>query len=206
MHKQPIEQKTKRVLEIIAKEPFSKNFYLAGGTALAILLEHRESIDLDWFKTESFSHENIKKQLKHASNFEITKEDAGTLHCLINGVKTSFLLYPYKNLFPLIDFESIKMADERDIATMKVDAISSRGSKKDFVDLYFLLEKYSLDEILKFFSEKYHDIKYNRVHILKSLTYFESAEKEPMPNMIKKVEWEEIKKVITEKTRSFLTK
>ncbi len=98
------------------------------------------------------------------------------------------------------------MADERDIATMKVDAISSRGSKKDLVDLYFLLEKYSLDEILKFFSEKYHDIKYNRVHILKSLTYFESAEKEPMPNMIKEVEWEEIKKVITEKTRSFLIK
>ncbi len=60
MHRQPIEQKTKRVLEIIAKESFSKNFYLTGDTALAILLEHIESIDLAWFKTESFSHENIK--------------------------------------------------------------------------------------------------------------------------------------------------
>ena len=206
MHKQPIEQKTKQVLEKIARQNFFKKFYLAGGTALAILFEHRQSIDLDWFSNKIFSNQDIKEQLKNIGNFEITKEDTNTLHCLIDEVKTSFFLYPYENIYPLKNFEGIKLADERDISAMKIDAISSRGSKKDFIDLYFLMEKYDLEDILNFFSRKYHDIKYNKVHILKSLTYFETAEKEPMPKMIEDIKWEDIKKDISKKVHIFLKK
>ncbi|MEK7161153.1 MAG: nucleotidyl transferase AbiEii/AbiGii toxin family protein, partial [Patescibacteria group bacterium] len=103
-----------------------------------------------------------------------------------------------------IDFENAKLADERDIAAMKIDAVSSRGSKKDFVDLYFLLEKYSLPELIDFFEKKYSNIKFNKLHILKSLTYFEDAEKEPMPEMLKQANWDSIKKKITLETNKFL--
>jgi len=121
---------------------------MAGGTALAIQLGHRESID---------------------------------------GVKLSFFYYEYRLLFPLIDFENINLADARDISAMKIDAISSRGSKKDFIDIYFLMKKYGLPDIIDFFMEKYSEVKYNKLHILKSLNYFEDAEKEPELRMIKKL-------------------
>jgi len=93
-------------------------------------------------------------------------------------------------------FGGIKIADEKDIACMKIDAISSRGSKKDFIDLYFLLEKYSLPELISFFEKKYSAIEFNKLHILKSLTYFKDAEDEPMPIMIKNTNWADVKKKI----------
>ena len=97
-----------------------------------------------------------------------------------------------------VKFEGIKLADEWDIACMKIDAISSRGSKKDFIDLYFLLEKYNLLELLAFFERKYSDIKFNKMHIFKSLIYFDDAEDEPMSIMIKEVKWKEVKNKIIE--------
>jgi hypothetical protein len=99
-------------------------------------------------------------------------------------------------LFPTIAFEGIQLADERDIAAMKLDAVSSRGSKKDFIDIYFLLKKYSLAELFDIFEKKYAAIKFNKLHILKSLSYFENAEQEPMPVMLESVPWEEVKKKI----------
>ena len=93
--------------------------------------------------------------------------------------------------------EKIGSADERDIAAMKIDAISSRGSKKDFFDIYFLLKKYSLQELIDFFEKKYSGIQYNKLHILKSLVFFEDAETEPVPVMLQDANWEEVKKGIS---------
>jgi len=119
-------------------------------------------------------------------------------------VKLSFLGYPYKIIFPLLEWQGIKLADPRDIACMKLTAISSRGSKKDFIDLYFMLQNYPLEELLKIFNKKYQRIKYNRIHILKSLTYFTDGENEPMPVMLENVSWKKIKdyfkKTVTELT------
>jgi hypothetical protein len=108
-------------------------------------------------------------------------------------------------LFPLIKFGGIKLADERDIAAMKIDAISSRGNKKDFIDLFFLLEKYSLTELIDFFEKKYKDIEYNKLHIFKSLVYFNDAESEPMPIMIKKAEWETVKEKIKAEVKKMVS-
>ena len=88
------------------------------------------------------------------------------------------------------------LADERDIAAMKILAISDRGSKKDFVDLFVLLKTYSLDNILEFFNEKYKDYNYNMLHILKSLIYFFDADLDPEPIYINPINWVEIKKFI----------
>ena len=106
-----------------------------------------------------------------------------------------------QNVYPLIPFVGIMLADERDIAAMKVDAISTRGSKKDFIDLYFLLKKYSLQEIIGFFETRFRHLAYNRLHILKSLSYFEDAERDPMSMMLQHVPWEEMKRTIADEAK-----
>jgi hypothetical protein len=166
---------------------------LAGGTALAIQMGHRESIDLDWFSEGAFEIGKIKGQLSELGKLRVEAEEVGTLHASLDQVRVTFLNYPYSLLFPLIEFEGGLLADERDIAAMKLDAIASRGSKKDFIDLCFLLRKYSLEELLIFFKKKYQEVDYNQLHLLKSLSYFEDAEQDPMPKMLQVINWEEVK-------------
>lgn len=199
MHPETIDAQTKRVLDKIKQTEIAKNFYLAGGTALAIQCGHRKSIDLDLFSREKFSTVELKEKLPKIGNVVIVGEEYGTLHCTIDGVKVSFLQYEYDLLFPLIKFEGVLLADERDIAAMKIDAASSRGSKKDFVDIYELLKKYSLADLISFFEKKYSKIQYNKLHILKSLVFFNDAEEEPMPIMSNNIFWDDIKtKIIKE--------
>jgi len=191
-------------LEKISGSKLAREFYLAGGTGLALLLGHRESIDLDWFASEEFSNQKIKEQLSQLGEFTLSAEEEGTVHGVLDGVRVSFLHYPYFPLFPPAEFEGVQIADERDIAAMKIDAISSRGSKKDFIDLYFLLKKYPLAELLDFFERKYSHIKFNKLHLLKSISYFNDAEEDPMPIMLMPAEWKEMKKELFQSAKDFL--
>lgn len=204
MHQKTINKQTKRVFDKIATTPLRNQFYLAGGTALAIELGHRKSIDLDWFSKKDFSNSEIKEILSALGDFVLNSEAEGTIHGTLDKVRVSFLKYKYELLFPLISFGKIQLADERDIASMKIDAVSSRGSKKDFIDIYFLLQKYSLSKLIGFFEKKYSGVKYNRLHILKSMTYFSDADDEPMPRMIEPLKWEKVKKDISKKIHIFL--
>ena len=97
------------------------------------------------------------------------------------------------------------LADERDIAAMKLDAVSSRGSKKDFIDIYELLKKYTLAELIDFFEKKYAGIRYNMLHILKSLIYFDDADGEPPPVMLRDADWDNIKQSIRQSVAAFST-
>lgn len=171
---------------------------------MAVELGHRKSIDFDWFSKEDFSNSEIKEILSGLGVFVLSGESDGTIHGILDEVKVSFLRYRYNLLFPLVSFENVHLADERDIAGMKIDAISSRGSKKDFIDLFFLLKKYSLAELIEFFEKKYSEIKYNRLHILKSLAYFADAENDPMPIMVEPLEWEKVKELIAQEARALL--
>lgn len=183
-------------MEKIAKSQIAKTFYLAGGTGLALQLGHRESLDLDWFSRNPLSNSDLKKELANLGKFTLDNESKGTINGLLDEIRVSFFYYDYDQLFPFISFGGINLADERDIAAMKIDAISSRGSKKDFIDIYFLLGKYKLEELIEFFEKKYAGIKYNKLHILKSLVYFDDAEDEPTLTMLKQIEWKEVKKKI----------
>lgn len=202
MHEEILGQKTKLILGKIVDTEIIKDFYLAGGTALALQFGHRKSIDLDWFSRKPFLVKKLKKELKKLGKLEIDLEEKDTLNCKLDGVRLSFFEYPYKILFPFIKHEKIKIADFRDIACMKLDAISSRGSKKDFIDLYFLLKLLPLEKLLELFSKKYRGISYNKLHLLKSLVYFEEAEKEPIPKMIKEVTWKNVKEDILKKVKN----
>src|SRR3990167_7639541 len=127
MYKQTLGGNTERVLEKIAMSGVAEQFYLAGGTALALELGHRKSEDLDWFSAKPFSNDRIKKELSDLGEFELTSEEYGTIHGVLDEVKVSFLEYGYGMLYPFVDFENTNLADERDIAAMKIDAVSSRG-------------------------------------------------------------------------------
>lgn len=204
MYRETLAPETRRVLEKISRQPFIRDFYLVGGTALALHIGHRESIDLDFFSADDFSLEKLKKDVSALGEYRLTNEEDGTLDGMLDDVKLTFIRYGYPLLFPLVDFDGIRLADERDIACMKIDAISSRGSKKDFVDIYFLLERHSLSELLSFFAQKYSHIEYNKLHLLKSLAYFDDAEEDMMPKMLKGASWDTVKGKILEETQKLV--
>lgn len=204
MHPETINKEAKRVLEKIAASGIAKNFYLAGGTALAIQLGHRKSVDLDWFSANNFSNGELKGKLSLLGKFTLTSEEPGTINGILDGVKISFFHYRYAPLYPFISFNGVNLADRRDIAAMKIDAISSRGSKKDFIDLHFLLKERALKELLGFFERKYGDIDFNKLHILKSLVFFDDAEAEPMPVMLEKVDWNDVKKKLEKEIKKII--
>jgi len=194
MHKEILDKKTEHVFEKINKSEICNNFYLAGGTALALQFGHRKSIDLDWFSKDDFNTAELKEKLEESGELSLESEERNTLNIILDGVKVSFLGYRYSLLFPLLGWEGIKIADWRDIACMKLDAVSSRGSKKDFIDLYFILKQIPVSDLLEFFNKKYKGIEYNRMHIFKSLNYFKDADEEPMPIMIESIKWQDVKK------------
>ncbi len=205
MHQESLTKNTKRVLEALNKVSFIKRFYLAGGTALALYLGHRFSVDLDWF-AENFSYTpNFRKKLSKAGNLSIDSESEKTLNGSLNGVKISFFEYPYPLIAPKTQYKNnIYLASKLDIAVMKLDAIASRGTYKDFFDIYFLLQEYDLETLLGFLKEKFTGIEYNEAHLVKSLTYFKDAKESQMPEMIKKASWEKVKENLTTTVKRYV--
>lgn len=203
MHKETLYAKTEQVLERIEKNSIFDNFYLAGGTALALQLGHRKSIDLDWFTKEFPKHEQIKQTFSELGPIVI-HESPGTIDLVIQDVKISFLEYKYPLLESLVEFEKIKMASVIDIACMKISAISSRGSKKDFVDLFEVMKKYPLSNILQAFHDKFVDVSYQDTHILKSLVFFDDANEDPDPDFLNDTSWDEVKRGIETEVKTLL--
>ena len=109
----------------------------------------------------------------------------------VNGIKVDMVNYPYPWLDLPIEEDGVRLASLRDIAAMKVSAIVNRGTKKDFIDLYTLLQFFKLDDILDIYSRKYSDG--SLFIVLKSLTYFDDAETDPMPNVLNDTTWETVK-------------
>jgi len=195
MYEESLTQSTKRLLDALNRAGFVKDFYLAGGSALALYLGHRFSVDLDWF-AENFSFTpDFRKKLVKVGTLSIDSESPNTLNGALDGVKISFFEYSYPLIAPKTEYKTnVYLAGKPDIAAMKLEAVASRGTYKDFIDIYFLLKEYRLGELLNFVREKFADIDYNETHLLKSLTYFEDAKKSGMPEMIKRVSWDEVKK------------
>jgi predicted nucleotidyltransferase component of viral defense system len=187
----------------VEKPEFLKSFYLSGGTALALQIGHRESEDLDFFSATNFEPEQLEVSLANFGELQETVLSENTLNTYLDSVKLQFLGYSYRLIEPLVDWGRLKLSSVVDIAATKLQTVSMRGNKKDFVDLFFLLERYSLGELFEFVNRKYSEANYNPVHILKSLTYFEDANNQPMPRMHKKVEWETVKREIVERVKRF---
>lgn len=186
---------------------FKDNFYLAGGTALALQLGHRDSIDFDFFTQESFSTGELFEKLNTIfSGHKIEKTQGGkdTLSVLIDGnVKMSFFTYPYALVRSLINTEYFKIASVEDIGLMKLSAITSRSVMKDYVDLYFIFQKMALSELMDATKEKFPSSDQNL--ILKSLVYFDDIIDEPIIYKHgSQTDPEVIKNSIREKVKEYL--
>lgn len=194
MSRQILSQETKNNLEKIIEAGIIKDFYLAGGTAVALHLMHRLSIDLDFFTKEDFDRTSLVQKIITIGKFSIEKEAENSLIGVFNNTRITFIKYSYPLLFNLRTMEGMSVADPRDIGCMKITAISARGMKKDFIDLFFICrEVIQLKDLLILFKKKYRSVDYNLIHILKSLIYFEDSDYEPMPNMIIPISWQEVK-------------
>lgn len=196
-------ENTARVLNKFKKTSFIKNFYLSGGTALALQIGHRESEDLDFFSKKDFNLALLQEELAKIGNLESVQLDKGTLNCFIDKAQIQFLHYPYKLLEKEIKWQGVFVSSVLDIALTKLLTISSRGSKKDFIDLHFLLKTYTLPILFQKMKEKYSPIDYNEMHILKSLIYFHDADRQPSPRMHKEISWENVKQELGQKVKNF---
>jgi len=173
-------------------------FYLAGGTGLALQLGHRRSEDFDWFRAADFQPEVLASKLRSSGvEFQEKNIAAGTLHGTVSSVATTFLHYDYPQLVPTVPWHEvgIVIAGFEDIACMKLAAVSQRGSRRDFVDLYAIgTRDISLQNMLDSYQRKYLTREIG--HVLAALSYFEDAEREPMPEMLWKASWEEMRATI----------
>jgi predicted nucleotidyltransferase component of viral defense system len=196
MHEKVLSKNSLELLKEFESDPSSlfENWILAGGTGLALQLGHRISDDFDFFRNDLPNARELHEILKHYGRYETLQEASHTLTVLLRGTKLSFFKANSPFIFKGITYRSFRIADIREIALMKFLAICNRGSRKDFIDLYTILRgDITLQEYFKLLPEKYDASRINTYNILKSLTYFEDAEKEPMPRMLVPFSWKECK-------------
>jgi len=174
---------------------------LAGGTALALQIGHRKSIDLDFFGEIEFEQLAINELFRDFHSVEVLQKTKNINIYELNEVKVDFVNYSYPWLQKQLTIDGIVLAHKEDIAAMKIAAITGRGSKKDFIDLFFLLKIYSLQQILDFYTKKYFDA--SIFLALKSISYFDDADQEESPEMIAPINWETIKLKIKEEVRKY---
>lgn len=199
-------RQTQKTVELLGKANALANFYLSGGTACALHLGHRLSEDLDFFTQETFDTKKLRDMLLDLGQLAPLSEDTNSLHCIFNKTRLSFLRYRYPLLEVCSSYKGISISSLIDVLCTKLDTISSRGSKKDFIDVYCAVTKgrYALSEIISAFQKKYKDVDYSLLHIMKGLVYFEDAEEEEMPVMKEKVEWIKVKSFFIEKAKKAL--
>ena len=175
---------------------------LAGGTGLALHLGHRYSEDLDLFGAGPFDPQRLAQGLSDLGKVRVQDRSPDTLHVELEGLRISYLRAERPLLFEGIPYRGMSVADPRDIAVMKVIAIGGRGSRKDFIDLYFFLRTGgTLDGVFTLIERRFRGLDYNEYHLLKNLVFFQDAEVEPMPKMIRPVDWEVIKDSLVAQVR-----
>jgi hypothetical protein len=198
LQRDAIRPDTLDTLKVIQSQSELSGTRLVGGTALALQLGHRLSIDIDLFgiwDRELDLHEVLER-----CGSVIAEHRTQNIHVFnVNEIKVDVVYYEYEWLSSPVEVEGVRMALVNDIAPMKLEAINSRGSKKDFIDMAFLLEKFSLNEILEWYKAKYPNG--SEYLVLRSLVYFDDAEDDPMPLMLKPMDWESAKERIRDAVR-----
>ncbi|MBI2591388.1 MAG: nucleotidyl transferase AbiEii/AbiGii toxin family protein [Candidatus Brennerbacteria bacterium] len=197
-HYDILPRKTKKALDFLSSETWlgKSKWYLAGGTALALRVGHRRSVDLDFFtELKNFNTKELLERYSNNPNWKETFSRKNTIYGEFFGAKASFIAYPFfiPKQKPAI-YGTIRVLNPIDIGVMKITAISQRGRKRDFFDLYWCANNIeSLENIIKRLKAQYPAIAHNYHHILKSLVYFEDAESDPEPEIYFDADWKKIK-------------
>ena len=199
MHYEILDEERQKVLPLLKR--WKEKYYLAGGTSLALQIGHRDSIDFDFFTKDDIDTQNLFTEIEEnfkGAKIEKLQEEENTLTVLIGShVQLSFMKYSYLLLNDLIQEEYIALASKEDIGCMKLSAISGRSSNKDYIDLYFLLQDMSLEELLEGAEKKFPN--FNRNVALKSLVYFDDIQEE-------EIKFQKNKEVSFKEIQEFLRK
>lgn len=195
---QTVDAHTLELLKQLSVVPEFSAMRLVGGTSLALQYGHRVSVDLDFFGTFD-SELAFSSILRRYGQLTIVKETSKIKVYLLDGIKVDFVHYDYPWLEAPLQVDGLTLATPPDIAAMKVNAIEGRGSKKDFIDLYYLLRRYTLSEILDFYKQKYPE--HSVFRALMSMSYFDDADVQPTPRMFDNVSWNEMKESIRSQVR-----
>jgi hypothetical protein len=204
LHKEAIEHNALELLRVLQQDSILKDFWLVGGTALALQLGHRKSDDLDFFTQQDFDTQMLLEYLESQYHFTLRYSSVNTLKGVITGTSLDFIAHKYPLAGKPFIVEGIRMLSIKDIAAMKLNAIAGDGTRvKDFIDIYFILKHYSLREILDFYTLKYTER--NLLHTLKSLSWFDDIDEYAWPNMILEpdLNLSKIKAVLAKYVKSF---
>ena len=186
---------TLELLKVLMQQPLLKDMRLVGGTSLALQYGHRRSVDLDFFGMTTEDVDELTDMMRECSKDLVKGSCTKRIKTyFLNGVKVDVVNYDYKWIDDVVEGGGLRLASPKDIAAMKVTAVMGRGTKTVFIDVYFLLQHYSFDELIKFYLQKYTDGSEYRA--LLSMSYFADADPQPMPYMYQQVDWETIKNEI----------
>ena len=199
---QTIQPDTLELLKAISAQAEIKETRLVGGTALALQYGHRQSIDLDFFGRLPEEKDELIEAVKRVGEVTVLNRSKSVLQMVVNQVKVDFVDYSrYHWIDESIIGDGFVLASDKDIAAMKINAIIGRGTRKDFIDLYALLQHYSLVEIMGFYQNKYPE--FSEYRALLSMTYFDDAEMQDMPYMFIDTPWEQMKKTIIKAVEAY---
>lgn len=199
LHWQALPARQRSVLGRLGPAVTAEGFYLAGGTAVALHLGHRRSVDLDWFTERPLLDPlDLAGRMRGRDiELEVRQAAPGTLHAAVSGMEISFLEYRYPLLQPLAPVEECAclLASLDDLACMKLAAVVQRGARRDFLDIYAIGTRHcALSEMLSLYQRKYgiQDI----LHVLRGLSYFDDADRERMPLLLWRFDWRTVKGTI----------
>ena len=203
-HKETIEPSTLELLKSLQSISILKDFHLAGGTALAMQIGHRKSIDLDLFTQHDFDSNTLLEYLEDSFQFALNFSSTHTLKGSIANVNVDFITHKYPFVKSPIVKDGVTFYSIEDIAAMKLNAITGNGTRsKDFIDIYFILKQYSIEDILSFYKTKYASR--NQLQVLKSLIYFDDISIHDFPKMLieKKLSLDKVKNVISSHIQNY---
>lgn len=183
-----------RLLELInflMQHAELNNFVLVGGTALALQYGHRESVDANFFGAQPLEDLDLAGILSGFGKVHLLKKSKSIQLFFVDSIKVDFVNYSYSFIHPIVEESGLRLASPEDIAAMKLSAVAGRGSRKDFIDLFVLLNSFSMREMIDFYLKKFPDG--SEFLVLKSLLYFEDADLEASPKMFIDTTWQKIK-------------
>lgn len=205
LHKSTVAESTLELLIQLQQKDYLEGFYLVGGTALALKIGHRKSVDLDLFSNFSFDTTQLLENLSADFQFKLLFSANNTLKGSINNVQVDILAHRYPLVADPVVVENISMLSNEDIVAMKLNAISVSGQRvKDFIDIYYLLNTYTVEEMTGFYKKKYSH--YNDANVLKSLCWFDDVDLSEWPVLLQspQLNWKTVKNTIEKATLTYI--
>jgi predicted nucleotidyltransferase component of viral defense system len=204
LHTQTVDGSTLELLRSLQQKEYLNDFFLVGGTALALYYGHRKSIDIDLFTNHAFDASLLLEQIQQDFPIQLHFTSSNTIKGSINNVKVDLIAHRYQYLEDPLVYGDFKILSEIDIIAMKLNALSVSGQRsKDFIDIFFALERHSIAEIINAYQMKYGQ--QGDMHVLKSLVFFDEVDLSDWPMLIisPDLKWSKVKAKIVKKVREY---